>query len=429
MKNPRLAIAVTLTLGFASGCSFLRELFAEPPIEIDLDVDVELPAPTGDFFVGRASFEVVDVARLELFQRPADAAGHPYRQWMIQIYYPAAVPGGAVPSPYIEDAVLKAELAERLVHDGDPRVLDRIHSHSHLDAPVDRRRAPYPVLLFSSGGGIQPQLYAAMLEELASSGFVVVNVNDTHDAPVTVFPDGYVAINPMNPRTGKLYYENRFMKDYLSKKKEAVAAYDHYMKTTKPRDIVFTADVLEGWNAPDSGHVLAEAMDMESVAVFGHSWGGAASTQAVLDDPRFAALAVLDSDVFLIVDEGSVAPRVPVMYSTSSGLELSAADKKENAVINAKVARFLSGAPVYCWFEVEETAHLYYVSDVLLIEPYNKKVSRDERLVRSISESDAFAYTCSYLSAFFGHHLKGEESPLLEPSSIPFPQVALECSF
>ena len=54
----------------------------------------------------------------------------------------------------------------------------------------------FPVLLLSPMG-FPPLFLAALAEELASRGNVVVGVNHTYETAVTVFPDGeVVALDP-----------------------------------------------------------------------------------------------------------------------------------------------------------------------------------------------------------------------------------------
>jgi len=47
-----------------------------------------------------------------------------------------------------------------------------------------------PVLIFSPGGGMPREVYAAQFEDLASHGYVVAAISHPYDAIVTIFPDG-----------------------------------------------------------------------------------------------------------------------------------------------------------------------------------------------------------------------------------------------
>ena len=53
------------------------------------------------------------------------------------------------------------------------------------------RAGGWPVVLFSTGYGIERQLYTGLVEDLASHGYVVVAIDHPHDANIVSFPDGH----------------------------------------------------------------------------------------------------------------------------------------------------------------------------------------------------------------------------------------------
>ena len=61
--------------------------------------------------------------------------------------------------------------------------------------PYPDRRLPraggWPVVLFSTGYGLERQLYTGLVEDLASHGYVVVAIDHPHDANIVAFPDGH----------------------------------------------------------------------------------------------------------------------------------------------------------------------------------------------------------------------------------------------
>lgn len=144
-----------------------------------------LPAPTGRHGVGRVSFEWVDQGRAEIYSsNPQDR-----RELVVWVWYPAA------PDP---DAERAAYLPEPWAPSGQFLGLDAagLLSHAVAGAPVAGEQPRYPVLLLSPSG-FPPLLLAAIAEELASHGYVVVGVNHTYETPVTVFADGRaVAVTP-----------------------------------------------------------------------------------------------------------------------------------------------------------------------------------------------------------------------------------------
>ena len=53
------------------------------------------------------------------------------------------------------------------------------------------RAGGWPVVLFSTGYGIERQLYTGLVQDLASHGYVVVAIDHPHDANIVSFPDGH----------------------------------------------------------------------------------------------------------------------------------------------------------------------------------------------------------------------------------------------
>jgi hypothetical protein len=192
-----------------------------------------LPAPTGHHRVGRASFELVDPDRVEIYSsNPQDR-----RELVVWTWYPAA------PGP---DAERAAYLPEPWAPAGQLLGLDAagLLSHAVADAPLADEQSSYPVLV-QSQSGFPPLLLAATAEELASHGYVVVGVNHTYEPAVTVFADGrVVAVDPdaqagvLGPQTAP--YQERF------RQRAAVCDY-------KAADLASVADQLERLPADVAG--------------------------------------------------------------------------------------------------------------------------------------------------------------------------------
>ena len=107
-----------------------------------------------------------------------------------------------------------------------------IYGHALLDAPIDDSMGPYPLVVFSHGFSLNPEWYSTITEHYASHGFIVL-------APEHVEQDW---------------------------NESALETID------RPRDIKQTLDYAEEVTAP--GGDLAGQIDMENVAVVGHSFGG-----------------------------------------------------------------------------------------------------------------------------------------------------------
>jgi dienelactone hydrolase len=240
--------------------------------------------------VGRASFDLVDPNRAEIYStNPQDR-----RELVIWAWYPAA------PGP---DAKRAAYLPEPWAPAGQLFGLDAagLLSHAVAEAPVADERSSYPVLV-QSQSGFPPLLLAAIAEELASHGYVVVGVNHTYESAVTVFADGRaVAVNPeaqagvLGPQTGP--YQERF------RQRAAVCDY-------KAADLASVADQLERLPA-DAAGLLGGRLDLSRLGSFGHSFGGNAALQWCRNDRRCRAAANLDGALWTEV--GRVGLDRPVL--------------------------------------------------------------------------------------------------------------------
>jgi hypothetical protein len=65
--------------------------------------------------------------------------------------------------------------------------------HSSENASVDSLQPLYPIII-SLQAGFSVLSYPAITEEIASHGYVIIGINHTYDASVTVFADGRVTL-------------------------------------------------------------------------------------------------------------------------------------------------------------------------------------------------------------------------------------------
>jgi hypothetical protein len=148
-----------------------------------------LPAPTGRFGIGRVTLLCTDSSRLEPLAPNRDP-----RELMVDVWYPAD-PGNGARAVYLdvtafEQALGVEGLQKQLGGAYDPVKTGVARTHAVLGAPFARSLGRSPVLIFSPGGGMVRELYAAQIEDLASHGCVVAAITHTYDGFVTVFPNG-----------------------------------------------------------------------------------------------------------------------------------------------------------------------------------------------------------------------------------------------
>ena len=155
-----------------------------------------LPAPTGEFKVGVADFELTDETRKGLL----NVSGNAPRRLLIRTWYPAADITGTERRPYFT----KAEATTTATGPGSIVGLPFYFTHvanartnSYIMAKPVTDRGKLPVIFYSHGYTSFPGQNTALMEELASHGYLVFSVHHTGDSSPAVMPNGDVI--PMDP--------------------------------------------------------------------------------------------------------------------------------------------------------------------------------------------------------------------------------------
>jgi Platelet-activating factor acetylhydrolase, isoform II len=232
-----------------------------------------LPPPTGRYPVGRVTVEWTDRSRIEPL-----SADHGFRTLMVDVWYPADMSQGPL-APYLdvaafERAIGAAGLRRQLEGAYDAVKNGRVQTHAVAAAPFSRSAGRAPVLIFSPGGGMVREVYAAQLEDLASHGFVVAAITHPYDGVVTVYPDGHSI-------------------KYDAKRWPQIPSFEGEWNLNQlewhAKDIRFVLDQLESVNGATSDLPFAHGLDLSRVGAFGHSFGGVAAAKACQTDRRFSA--------------------------------------------------------------------------------------------------------------------------------------------
>ena len=241
----------------------------------------ELPRPTGALAVGRVTLHMSDRTRHE----PVSLGGGS-RELMVDIWYPAE-PGEGIPAPYLDprsfsDAASADRLRGLLRGAYDDIRKGRVRTHARQRAPFARSVRRVPLLIFSHGGGEARETYSGQLEDLASHGFAVAAISHTHEAVLTILPDGrHIRLAPGRwPRPTK----------------SAIAGLPPSEEANQDRlqwwanDISFVIEELANINsARQPVWPFAGRLDVERIGAFGHSAGGQAAAHACQIEPRLRA--------------------------------------------------------------------------------------------------------------------------------------------
>ena len=261
---------------------------------------LRLPAPTGEFGVGREAAVWNDLSRDEAHT----AAPGDKRQVRVVAWYPTDVSGGTGGS-YLRDI---KTIANGLVASGElgpvaVAALRAAGSNAVDGAPRSASAEQWPVVILSPGNATNVEFYGTIAEELASHGYAVIGIDHPYQVTAVALAGGSVAVyEGDDPAPGQLSGPDGRTAEKIA---ERVA------------DIGFVLDRLEN-EAGGLASFDGRALDLEHVAVVGHSNGGVAAAELCASDPRVDAC--LNIDGMLAGGPFSaatpVAPTKPFMFLT-----------------------------------------------------------------------------------------------------------------
>ncbi|MCF6280371.1 MAG: hypothetical protein L3J14_08495 [Flavobacteriaceae bacterium] len=252
-----------------------------------------LPAPIGEYSIGSQYIHLKSNQDEMMTSEAGDK-----RELMIKAWYPAILDNEKT-EPYLN----KGDRVSFAVKYGLPKTtfnyLDNVNTHTYIKPSVAKGK--FPVLIFSHGSYSQASGYYALIEEIVSHGYIVLNINHTYESTGTLFPDGEIKLfnsgydrKHNNQEMSEMVWNA--MQNYnkaTTSEEQFKTVHDlilnHYGTEVTERyskDISLVIDELKKWN---TSTFLAQHLDTTKIGVFGHSQGGAAAGQALLDDDRIIA--------------------------------------------------------------------------------------------------------------------------------------------
>lgn len=393
----RRTIPLGMTVLLAVGATADRALAATAPATPS-GLTTSLLAPTGDQRAGTVRLHLVDPARVD-----PTSPSQGVREIMAQVWYPAIDTYGFPSTPYMPPLAAAHFLASYNV----PPTVTLPHTIGHAGAPVDHRPRPYPVVLYSPGGATDGSLDTGLVEDLVSHGYVVVAMDDTNDSPEVEFPGGRLVV-----RT----FEYNTLADLIEAQQ---------IRADDARFVLDELTVLNRGGNPDAEHAalptgLAGSLDLSRVGMFGWSIGGAATAQAMRDDPRINAGVNLDGTFWGPLAQSGVDR--PFLLLTGSE-ETEENDPSLGSFLAASTGPKLhlalanSQHPTFSDFEelVPELA------PVLGLTPDQLAAT-----VGTINPKTAVTDERDYLRAFFDKYLRHRDNHLLDGPSPRFPDIQFE---
>lgn len=357
---------------------------------------VDLPAPAGPYAVGRSSFDWVDNAR------PDPLAPHSgtKRELMVWVWYPATK-GSAPAARYFPEPLLGADrklflngaITRLLIH--DPALA---RSHSLDQPPVTNGQARFPVILFKPGFGALTLNYSALAEDLASRGYIVVGTDAPYSAGVVAFPDGRIITRSAagSPSTsGPRQPFDRLVAIWVA-------------------DSSFVLDKLKALDETP-GNPLAGHLDLASVGIVGHSFGGASAAQFCALDTRCKAGVDLDGQLFGSFSANPI--RAPFMFLLTD----HSGEPEQQHILSEIRQVYDSLPPGRLAATVHGTRH-FNVSDMAFLRS-PVFLSRAIGAIGPLDRRRALRITDDFIAAFFDTNLKKKDSKILQLSSSNYPEV------
>ena len=346
---------------------------------VSVALQLDMPAPTGTYADGQTVFRCSNPARLE----PLTEDPHDLREVIALLWYPAEM-GSGMESPYFPGL---STVSHSLIESGEVAAweafgLPFIRSHNLLDARPAKSEKLYPIVIFSPGNGTNVEFYTVLAGELASHGYVVVGLNHPYDVAAVELSDHEVATFYKAQDEMEMSVHEEFIAERIKVRTE---------------DVLFTVNQLNALNA-DANGTFAGVLDLESVAVAGHSLGGITASEACKADARFRACLNLDGIQRggpFSTEETTIPPSQPFLFLT-----------KEAQLPPRLIDKFESMTESY-WVVVHGATHESFTDGPLLQPGLLPIPNRADRIM---------SYIQDYTLAFLDQALKNQDSSLLSNS-------------
>jgi predicted dienelactone hydrolase len=370
---------------------------------IELKFSKTLPTPTGKYQVGRMNLHLTDTARLDsLSPQPFSK-----RELMVWVWYPASKPNSSSKVNYIPMEWGKALNEKRgfLMNSLFARDAAKIHAHSFQDAKISEEQINYPVLLMKSGIGAMATDYTRIAEELASHGYIVVGSDAPYSTWLLRFPNGRLISRTYEGNPGETATISGGSNRILDRLVQIWSVDAH-----------FILNYLEQLNTSDSSNQFFKKFNLNSVGVFGHSFGGATAAQFCLNDPRCKAGVDMDGAPYgTVIKTGLNKPFMFLLADHRSETDSVSVHIKSN------IAEIYNSLPEnHYWIYLEGAQHFNF-SDL----PFQKEflISRLSGATGSIGDKRGLEIISSCLLAFFDEYLKGQASTQIYNLNKQYPEI------
>ena len=398
VHKPKIIVSVLKTIGML----VMLALSIIPPSILPV---FELPEPRGPYKVGTELIHV-KTDRNEIITKDLNDK----RELLYKIWYPSESHVLSLKGEKYLDQASRIGFAS--IYGFPPALLnhlDIVKTFAYNDIPVADGR--FPVLIFSHGYASQATGYYALLTELASQGYVIINMNHTYESFGVTFPDGEMTFFDFD-FAREISKESMKMEEAIEKASEKDLDFEdghliiknamknYYKAEMQVRwadDIIFTIDLLKQWNAKG---LLKDKIDIDRIGVFGHSAGGGTSANVAIMDSRVKAAANLDGIAWGNLIDTTL--NIPFLY-VSADWPVEYLDINSHIYINKSTD---------CFYESKllNSGHSNFM-DIPFMIPV-QSLSRAGK----IDPYQGIEIVTKLLTSFFDKHLKNE--PNSDPQKI-----------
>ncbi|MEV7196725.1 hypothetical protein AB0N81_33730 [Streptomyces sp. NPDC093510] len=364
-----------------------------------------LPAPTGPYEIGTASARLVDRSRHDPW-----VPSRPYRELMISVWYPAA-PGAA--DGHRRARYMAPGAAERwdaTSPHGIPRgAIDfaALRTHAREGAPADKREGRRPVLVYAAGAGDPRTWGTALVEEMASRGYVVVTVDHTYENPGVQFPDGSVKDDGPLREALEEAQKNGTMTQLLKKTLDVRVADSKF--------------VLDSLGSLPNG--LSRVVDRRRVGMVGHSAGGVAAAQTMYEDRRVRAGIDLDGTLEFNPEPNGTNLMPVAEHGLDRPFLLMGREGSDRTTEPSWRSFWAHSTGWKRNLTLRGSLHQTYTDLPTLLPRAGVDRKVIEEHIGTVDPARATAAQRAYVASFFDRWLKGRDDGLLDAPSGRYPEV------